>query len=193
MQECLARGLSRAVVGRELNLVIQTVRCFADAVSVEELLARAEHRATRLHPWRDVVNQRRNAGVTNAQDITAELRVLGFTPSPDRPPLPAATAYTRRRPQARPRKIRADHPGDSQTTPGQPLDAHPPPTTSTRTMHSVAAEVSCEIACRYVSRAPAGCNSSGECHRQARAPRAARRSREGPTGGARQQLSVVCS
>ncbi|MFD7479945.1 ISL3 family transposase [Streptomyces sp. NPDC059837] len=81
VQECLARGLSRAAVGRELNLDIQTVRRFADATTVEELLAKAEHRASQLDPWRDVVNQCWNAGVTNAQDITAELRVLGFTGS----------------------------------------------------------------------------------------------------------------
>ncbi|WP_405736449.1 ISL3 family transposase [Streptomyces sp. NBC_01537] len=81
VQECLARGLSRAAVGRELNLDIQTVRRFADAATVEELLAKAEHRASRLEPWRDVVNQCWNAGVTNVQDITAELHILGFTGS----------------------------------------------------------------------------------------------------------------
>ncbi|WP_262505817.1 ISL3 family transposase [Streptomyces sp. TRM68367] len=81
VQECLARGLSRAAVSRELNLDIQTVRRFADAATAEELLAKAEHRVSRLDPWRDVVNQCWNAGVTNAQDITAELRLLGFTGS----------------------------------------------------------------------------------------------------------------
>jgi transposase len=81
VRECLARGLSRAAVGRELNLDIQTVRRFANAATVEELLAKAEHRSSRLDPWRDVVNQRWNARVTNAQEITAELRALGFTGS----------------------------------------------------------------------------------------------------------------
>ncbi|HEX3305199.1 MAG TPA: ISL3 family transposase, partial [Streptosporangiaceae bacterium] len=78
VQECLARGLSRAAVSRELNLDIQTVRRFANASCAEELLAKAEHRSTKLDPFIDLVNQRWNEGVTNAGAIAAELRALGF-------------------------------------------------------------------------------------------------------------------
>jgi hypothetical protein len=78
VQECLARGLSRSAVSRELNLDIQTVRRFANATCVEELLGKAEHRSTKLDPYLDLVNQRWNEGVTNAGAITAELRALGF-------------------------------------------------------------------------------------------------------------------
>jgi len=78
VQECLARGLSRSAVSRELNLDIQTVRRFANAKCAEELLGKAEHRATRLAPYIDLVNQRWNEGVTSAEAITAELRALGF-------------------------------------------------------------------------------------------------------------------
>ena len=78
VQECLSRGLSRAAVSQELNLDIQTVRRFANATSVEELLGKAEHRSTKLDPYIDLVNQRWNAGVTNAEAITAELRTMGF-------------------------------------------------------------------------------------------------------------------
>ena len=78
VQEHLARGLSRAAVARALNLDIQTVRRFANATCVEELLAKAEHRSTRLDPFIDLVNQRWNEGVTNAEAIAAELRTLGF-------------------------------------------------------------------------------------------------------------------
>ena len=78
VQECLARGLSRAAAARELNLDIQTVRRFANASCAEELLGKAEHRSTRLDPFIDLVNQRWNEGVTNAEAITAELRTLGF-------------------------------------------------------------------------------------------------------------------
>lgn len=78
VQECLARGMSRSAVSRELNLDIQTVRRFANAASVEELLGKAEHRATKLDPYMDLVNQRWNEGVTSAETITAELRALGF-------------------------------------------------------------------------------------------------------------------
>jgi transposase len=78
VQECLARGLSRSAAARELNLDIQTVRRFANAACVEELLGKAEHRPTKLDPYIDMVNQRWNEGVTNAEAITAELRALGF-------------------------------------------------------------------------------------------------------------------
>jgi transposase len=78
VQDRLARGLSRAAVSRELNLDIQTVRRFANAASEDELLAKAEHRLTRLDPYIDLLNQRWNEGVTNAETITAELRTLGF-------------------------------------------------------------------------------------------------------------------
>jgi len=78
VQECLARGLSRAAAARELNLDIQTVRRFANATCAEELLGRAEHRSTKIDPYIDLVNQRWNEGVTNAEAITAELRALGF-------------------------------------------------------------------------------------------------------------------
>jgi hypothetical protein len=78
VQECLARGVSRAAAARELNLDIQTVRRFANATCIEELLGKAEHRSTKLDPYIDLVNQRWNEGVTNAEAITAELRALGF-------------------------------------------------------------------------------------------------------------------
>jgi transposase len=78
VQECLARGLSRAATAQELNLDIQTVRRFANASCAEELLGKAEHRLTKLDPYIDLVNQRWNEGVTSAADIAAELRALGF-------------------------------------------------------------------------------------------------------------------
>jgi transposase len=78
VQECLARGLSRSAAARELNLDIQTVRRFANATCAEELLAKAEHRHTKLDPYTDIVNQRWNEGMTNAETIAAELRALGF-------------------------------------------------------------------------------------------------------------------
>jgi hypothetical protein len=78
VHERLARGLSRAAVARELNLDIQTVRRFANATCAEELLGKAEHRATKLDPFIDLVNQRWNEGMTSAETITAELRAHGF-------------------------------------------------------------------------------------------------------------------
>jgi hypothetical protein len=56
VQNCLARGLSRAAAARKLNLDIQVVRRFANATCAEELLGKAEHRATKLDPYIDLVN-----------------------------------------------------------------------------------------------------------------------------------------
>jgi DNA-binding NarL/FixJ family response regulator len=108
VQECLARGLSRAAIARELNLDIQTARRFAHATRAEELLARAEHRSANLDPFIDLVSQRGNAGVTNAETITGELHGLGFkgsvqavrrylkpTTCPNRAASPQACAATR--------------------------------------------------------------------------------------------------
>ncbi|WP_338063901.1 ISL3 family transposase [Streptomyces noursei] len=47
----LARGLSRSAIARELNLERRTVRRFANAMCVEELLGKAEHRVTKLDPY----------------------------------------------------------------------------------------------------------------------------------------------
>jgi hypothetical protein len=78
VQECLARGLSRAAAARELNLDIQTVRRFANATCAEELPGKAEHCSTKLDPFTGLVKQRWNEGVTSAEAITAELRAHGF-------------------------------------------------------------------------------------------------------------------
>ena len=112
MQECLARGLSRAAAARELNLDIQTVRRFANAACAEELLGKAEHRATKLDPYINLVNQRWNEGVTNAEAITAELRTLGFK----------GDAQAVRR-YLRPFRL----PGTSPQPPGPATAASPPP------------------------------------------------------------------
>ncbi|MEY9895730.1 transposase [Catenulispora sp. MAP12-49] len=79
VQDCLGRGLSRAATARELSLDLQTVRRSANAQAVEELLVKAENRATKLDGWLDLVNQRWNDGITNAATIHAELRERGFT------------------------------------------------------------------------------------------------------------------
>ena len=130
VQECLARGLSRAAVSRELDLDIQTVRRFANAACAEEVLGKAEHRVTKLDPYIDLVNQRWNEGVTNAAAIAAELRTLGFKGDaqairrylrPFRLPgtSPSHPDPRRRRPPPR-------HPGRPQAPRDQQGAAHPP-------------------------------------------------------------------
>lgn len=66
IHEHLARGLSCNQVARQLNLHIQAVRRFANAASPQALSAKAEYRPTKLDPYIDLVNQRRNEGVDTA-------------------------------------------------------------------------------------------------------------------------------
>jgi transposase len=126
VQECLARGLSRAAVARELNLDIQTVRRFANATRVEELLAKAEHRSTNLDPFIDLVNQRWNAGVTNAETITDELHGLGFKGN-----VQAVRRYLR--PFRLPGSSRS-HPDPHRRTPAPTAPAVPKPRTISKAL-----------------------------------------------------------
>ncbi|MFK0113359.1 ISL3 family transposase [Streptomyces sp. NPDC091217] len=81
VQSRLAAGMSRAAVGRELNLDQQTVRRFADATTLAELLVKCENRVTKLDSYREQVHALWNAGVTDAAVITERIRPLGFTGS----------------------------------------------------------------------------------------------------------------
>ncbi|MFE9927688.1 ISL3 family transposase [Streptomyces sp. NPDC005533] len=81
VQSRLAAGMTRAAVGRELNLDQQTVRRFADASTLAELLVKCENRVTKLDSYREQVHGLWNSGVTNASVITERIRPLGFTGS----------------------------------------------------------------------------------------------------------------
>ena len=52
VQALVAAGRSRSAISRELNLDIQTVRRFANAATVEELLAKCENRSSKIDPVR---------------------------------------------------------------------------------------------------------------------------------------------
>ena len=73
-------GMSRSAISRELNLDIQTVRRFANATGLDELLVNCQNRATNLDGFIGQVNELWNAGLNGAQ-ITERLRGLGFTGS----------------------------------------------------------------------------------------------------------------
>ena len=81
VQSRMAAGMSRAAIGRELNLDLQTVRRFADAATLAELLVRCENRVTKLDGYREQVHGLWNSGVTDAMVITERIRPLGFTGS----------------------------------------------------------------------------------------------------------------
>ncbi|WP_426514500.1 ISL3 family transposase [Dactylosporangium sp. McL0621] len=77
VQQLLADGASRAEIGRRLGLDIQTVRRFADATSIEQLLANT-HREGLIDPYKAYLHQRWNDGCTDTAVLHAEIREQGF-------------------------------------------------------------------------------------------------------------------
>lgn len=75
----LEAGCSLSAISRELNLDRHTVRRFARAACVEELLAAAENRPSILDGYCDAIGQLWNSGLDDAAHITARIRELGYT------------------------------------------------------------------------------------------------------------------
>jgi transposase len=76
----LDRGLSRAGICRQLHLDPHTVRRYADASTVDELLVNTR-RDGLIDPYRAYLHQRWNEGCTDASVLHAEIRAQGFTGS----------------------------------------------------------------------------------------------------------------
>jgi hypothetical protein len=81
VQQLLSEGASLAEIGRQLDLEHGTVRRFARATSLDELLVKAVNRASVLDGYTQHLNVRFTAGVTNATVLHTELTALGFTGS----------------------------------------------------------------------------------------------------------------
>jgi len=81
VQQLLADGTSLAEIGRQLDLERGTVRRFARATSLDELLVKAVNRASVLDGYTQHLTARFTAGVTNAAVLHTELTSLGFTGS----------------------------------------------------------------------------------------------------------------
>jgi hypothetical protein len=81
VQRLLAEGASLGAIAGQLSLDRGTVRRFARATSVEELLAKAVNRSSVLDGYTEHLTTRFAAGVTDAVTLHAELRTLGFTGS----------------------------------------------------------------------------------------------------------------
>lgn len=77
----LGEGHSLTEIGRRLGIGQDTVRRFARATSIEEVLFKATHRASILEEFKPYLNQRWNDGVTNAATLHAELRTRDWTGS----------------------------------------------------------------------------------------------------------------
>jgi len=77
VQQLLADGCSRAEVARRLGLDIQTVRRFANATCIEELLA-GTRRDSVLDPFKPYLQQRYHDGHTDTAVLLEEIRQRGY-------------------------------------------------------------------------------------------------------------------
>jgi transposase len=78
VQELLAAGKSLSAIGRILSLDRRTVRRFAQAGEVEQLLGRARSRGSKLDKFKPYLHERWNAGCTDAAALTTEINELGY-------------------------------------------------------------------------------------------------------------------
>jgi hypothetical protein len=81
VQRMLAEGVSLGAIASQLELDRGTVRRFARAGSVEELLTKAVNRTSVLDGYTEHLTSRIAAGTTDAVTLHAELQTLGFTGS----------------------------------------------------------------------------------------------------------------
>jgi transposase len=81
IQDLRAHGESISAISRSLHLDIQTVRRFAHATSLDELLAKTAERASVLDGFTAYLHQRWNQGCTDAAVLTKELKAQGYTGS----------------------------------------------------------------------------------------------------------------
>ncbi|MER0443272.1 ISL3 family transposase [Streptomyces sp. Edi4] len=79
VQQQLAEGKSLRAIGRELRLDHSTVRRFARAQSLEELLVKATNRATLVDAFKPYLHQRWLDGCHDIPQLHRELRERGFT------------------------------------------------------------------------------------------------------------------
>ncbi|MCC9710923.1 transposase [Streptomyces sp. MNU76] len=79
VQQRLAEGKSLATIRRELRLDHSTVRRFARAQSLEELLVKATHRASILDPYKPYLHERWREGCHDVPRLHHEIQEQGFT------------------------------------------------------------------------------------------------------------------
>jgi transposase len=81
VQGLRGQGASISAISRSLHLDVQTVRRFANATSVDELLAKTAERASVLDGFTAYLHQRWNQGCTDAAQLTKELKAQGYAGS----------------------------------------------------------------------------------------------------------------
>ncbi|MER6026290.1 hypothetical protein [Streptomyces sp. NPDC001851] len=81
VQQLPSEGQSLAAIGRQLRLDHSTVRSFARAQSLDELLLRATNRASIVDEYRPYLHERWREGCHDIPQLHHELRARGFTGS----------------------------------------------------------------------------------------------------------------
>jgi transposase len=111
VRQLLDSGSTLEDICRTLQLDRSTVRRFARASSIDELLVKATNRSTILDEYKPYLHQRWNEGCHNSAQLHQEIAALGFAGSIQtvqrylRPFKAATTAPPARRPAPRPRRI----------------------------------------------------------------------------------------
>jgi transposase len=82
VQQLLGQGRSISAISRTLRLDRRTVRRFARATDLDELLAKTTNRITLLDPYQPYLNQRFNDGHIDAAALNREIRAQGYRGSP---------------------------------------------------------------------------------------------------------------
>jgi len=78
VHELYDQGMSKVAIGRRLGLHPATVRKFAHARSVEELIAKTEQRAHLVDDYVEYLHRRWNEGERNATGLFREISQLGY-------------------------------------------------------------------------------------------------------------------
>ncbi|HVQ53128.1 MAG TPA: ISL3 family transposase [Mycobacterium sp.] len=78
VQQLLSHGMSLSAIGRKLALDRRTVRRFARATDLDELLTTSASRASLLDEFKPYLHERFNAGCTDAARLTREIVELGY-------------------------------------------------------------------------------------------------------------------
>jgi transposase len=74
----LKQGLSKSAIGRELGLHPATVGKFADAETVDPLIAKNQQRSSILDGYHEHLHRRWNDGIRNGAQLTREIAELGY-------------------------------------------------------------------------------------------------------------------
>lgn len=83
VHELLAQGRSLKRISRDLRLDYYSVRRYARAGSIDEVLVKVVNRSTLLDDYKSYLHQRWNEGCRNASQLHREVQVLGYQGSRD--------------------------------------------------------------------------------------------------------------